>query len=328
MRKTVKITFCKNIFIVIFLCLTMVILGNCGSSSKPFSIGIVNSVFIHDRCIKGFKAGMEEFGYSEGKNIKYIYNGEIPPRNDAIDAEIKKLLSQGVDMLFVTGNEVALQAKKTLKGTGIPIVVGSSDMMVEHGLVESLSHPGGNITGVQVINSAVKAMEWLKVLVPGLKKIYVPYNPDDTISIFNLKLLTANSSRLGVELKGLEVHSVKEAVAVIEGLPKDAGAIIRIPSPTIDPGNSELSQAAIKRSLPMAALLILDKDVLITLGSDFYDMGKEAAKLAHQIYQGTRPADLPVKLSEVSLTVNLKTAEKIGLQIPNSILSQANKIIR
>jgi putative tryptophan/tyrosine transport system substrate-binding protein len=321
-------TFSKNIFRTFFLTLSALVLASCGNTSKPFSIGIVNSVSIHDRCIEGFKTGMKELGYCEGKNIKVIYNGLTEARNDAIDAEITRLQSQGIDMLFVAGNEVALQAKKTLKGTDIPVIVGSSDRLVENGIVDSLVHPGGNITGVQVINATFKTMEWLKILVPGIKKVFVPYNPNDAISVYNLKLLTASSSRLEAELDVKEVRSVEEAVADIESLPKDIGAVFRVPSPTLDPRNNELTRAAIKRSIPMVAVLQLDDDVLMTLGGDFFEEGKLAARLAHQVRQGARPGDLPIELSEIFLTLNTITAEKTGLRIPNSLLSQANKIIR
>jgi putative ABC transport system substrate-binding protein len=125
-----------------------------------------------------------------------------------------------------------------------------------------------------------------------------------------------------------EVHSVEEAVAAIESLPEDVDAIFRIPSPTLDPKNNELSQTAIKRGLPMGTGLPLGESVLLTLATNLFEMGKQAARLADQICQGTKPADLPVETGEIFMTINLKTAETIELDISNEILLQADTIIR
>jgi putative ABC transport system substrate-binding protein len=156
----------------------------------------------------------------------------------------------------------------------------------------------------------------------------VPYNPDEEVLIAVLGDLDEASSQLGVELLLGEVRSVEEAVAAIESLPEDVDAIFRIPSGTLDSRNDELSQAAIERGIPMGASLPLDEAVLFTLAGDLFDTGRQTARLANQIRQGARPADLPVETAEFSLTINLKTAEAIGLDIPDEVLLQADTIIR
>jgi ABC-type uncharacterized transport system substrate-binding protein len=159
-------------------------------------------------------------------------------------------------------------------------------------------------------------------------KVYVPYNPNDEPSTAALDGMNIAASRMGIELVLDEVYSVEEAVVAIERLPGDIDAIFRIPSPTLDQRNHDLSQAAIKRKLPICASLPLDESVLLTLATDLSEMGKQAARLADQIFQGIKPADLPVETGEVFLTINLRTAETIGLYIPDEILVQANTIIR
>ena len=133
---------------------------------------------------------------------------------------------------------------------------------------------------------------------------------------------------MGIEIVPGDVHSVEEAVAAIESLPEDINAIYRIPSPTLDSRNNELSQAAIKRGLPMGSGLPLDEAVLLTLSTNLFDVGKQTARMADQVFLGTKPGDLPVESGEQTLVINLKTADAIGLHIPDSILQQADTVIR
>lgn len=303
-------------------------LAGCTTSKKIFTIGILVSVSSHSPAIEGFKNGLSELGYVEGTDVKYIYYGIVENNPETIDAEINRLISQDIDILLSLGNESALRARKATEGTGIPVLFTLVSRPVEYGLVKSLRQPGGNATGVTNIDSSTKALEFLKIIIPGLKKVYLPYNPDDDISLISITDADKAASQLGIELILQEVHSVEEAVECIKNLPKDVDAIFRVPSPTLDGKNSELSQAAIARGLPMASRVPLDKAVLMTYSDDPYIIGKQTARLAHELEQGIKPADLPVENSETFLTINLDTAGKIGLNIPDNILSQARIIIR
>lgn len=316
--------------IIVLFIVTSLVLTACDGTraQKPFTIGVVNYVSILTPTIEGFKVGMAELGYIEGENVTYIYHGIVEPKPEAIDDEIKNLLAQDVDMLFTIGNLPSIMAKQAVAGTDIPVVFGSMMNPVEEGIVVSLRQPGGNVTGVTNGQGASKALEWLVMITPDTRKVYVPYNPDDNISVSFLAGLDKVPSQLGIELVLHEVQSVDEAVAAIENLPEDVDAIFRIPSPTLDPKNSELSQAAIKRGLPMGAPIVLDEAVLLTYAADFFEVGRQAARLAHQIHQGVKPADLPVETAEFFLTINPKTAEAIGLDIPDDILEQADTIVR
>jgi putative ABC transport system substrate-binding protein len=296
---------------------------------KPFTIGMMSYVPIHAPLIDGFKAGMFDSGYVEGEHVTYIYSSLIKPEPEEIEGEVRNLLAQDVDMLFTVGIPATLMAGHTVAGTDVPVVFDAVVNPVKEGIVESISHPGGNLTGVQVSgNDIPKALEWLVSIIPEAGKVYVPYNPEDKASVANLTGLDTVPSQLGIEIVLDRVYSVEEAVAAIESLPDDIDAIFRIPSPTLDPRNAELSQAAIARGLPMGAGLPLDEAVLITLATDLFAMGKQAARLADQIRQGAKPADLPVETAEIFLTINLKTAEAIGLNIPDEVLLQADTIIR
>jgi putative tryptophan/tyrosine transport system substrate-binding protein len=317
--------FCAGILLAAAF-LSAVAMSSC-REEKILKIGIVMDVSVFTRVVNGFKNRMSEFGYIEGENVRYIFYNPAEHKDMTVDNQINRVLSKKPDMILALGYQAALKSKEAFKGTDKPLVVSvvkSSD------LDEIAGNPREpNITGVGITFHADKTLEWLKAVTPGLKKVFIPYNPIDSVSADNILIsLEKLSNELGIEIVPAKVHSVEEAVARIKSLPADVGAVFRIPSSSLDDKNEQLSLAAIERGLPMAASLQLDKDVLLTLASDLNDMGMQSARLAYQVLLGVRPSDLPVETAEVYFTINATTAEKIGLNLPDKVVVQANKIVR
>jgi putative ABC transport system substrate-binding protein len=174
--------------IVIFITASLLLTACGGNRSKEiYTIGVVSVVSIFAPIIEGFKAGTAEFGYVEGQNVTYLYNGPTDPQ--VVDNEIKNLLDRKVDLLFVIANPTVLPTKQAVAGTDMPVVFAMVADPVGHGYVESISHPGGNITGVQGGLEIAKSLEYLVRITPNAKKIYVPYNPADKISLRDLAWL-------------------------------------------------------------------------------------------------------------------------------------------
>lgn len=318
-------------FLVVGISLLVMFLSACGESkteSKPYKIGVVIYVEFLTPCYEGFKAGMTESGYAEDEKVTYIYNGVVDPTPEAVDSELQNLMDQHVDMLLAVGNLASVRAKDAVADTDTPVVFCAVSNPIGEGLVESISHPGGNLTGVQAGLEIAKGLELLVTLTQA-KKVYIPYNPDDEVSQVLRAMLDEPADLLGVELVDGEVYSGAEAATAIENLPADIGVIYRIPSPTLDPDteNSAVSQAAIQRRLPIGAGLHMDGMVL-SVGVDMFQAGEETARQAAEIFDGTKPADLAVRSAEYQLIINLPVAEAIGLEIPDSLLSQANVVIR
>jgi putative tryptophan/tyrosine transport system substrate-binding protein len=311
----------------IILSLMPIVFG-CSSSRKDvFIIGFAYNTIAPLSVLEGFKKGMAELGYVEGKNVIYIYRGSIENTPQAIDVEIRNLLDQNIDLLVTTLNETSLRAKKAVEGTSLPVLAVSCSKPVEIGLINTMRHPGGNITGVQAPDTVSKGLEWLVQVIPHVMRVYLPYNPDDIGSGQYVEELNRTASKLGIELVLHEVNSADEAVAFIENLPGDIDAIYRIPSSTLRMKNSELSEASIKKGLPMGSGMPLD-EALMSFGCDYYEMGRQAARLASQVDHGEKSGDMPFETADPYLTINLKVAEKVGIQISNNILSQAKTIIR
>ena len=326
MSRTININIRACIPFALELCLLLMTIGGCKAPPDIFTVGIVAYADSVATGREGFKDGMAELGYIENENIRYV-NVFLSENNDQMtDLKIKELLSQDVDLILTSG-PIILKSKEILKGD-LPILFGGDAYPVESGMVRSLKHPGGNITGVKTADNISKALEWLTTIANGAKKVYLPYGPDDSMSIRVLSELNKAASELGIELVIQKVSSVEETIAAIEDLPKDIDAVFMVPSKILNPRSNELNRAAIKRSLPTGAAIKLDEEVLVTFSSDFYNVGKKTARLAQQIQQGAKPSDLPVETADTLLIINLKTAEKIGVMIPDSILAQATTIIR
>jgi putative tryptophan/tyrosine transport system substrate-binding protein len=312
----------------VFTCLLLFSSGFANGAPGMFTVGVVCEVKTLLPVFEGFKAGVNKLGYVEGKDVKYLVSITGGNKKETA-AEVKGLLTQKIDLLLTIGNQTAMTAKEVVKGTDIPVLATACMNPVESGLAESINHPGGSITGVMVPKIMPKALEWLKIIIPDLKKVYLPYNPDDEASETALIGVDQIASRLGITIVYGKIHSVEEVVRAIENLPKDIQAVLRVSSPTLAPQIDKMRMAAIKKGLPVGAISQLEKEeALVVFSSDLYETGNQASRLANQIHLGVKPSDIPFEVSEAYLTINLKTAKKLGLKIPDDILSQAKTIIR
>lgn len=316
----------SSLLIVILLIIAMVLTA-CGDAQaqKTYTIGVVIGYPSAETVLESFKTKMAELGYVEGENITYIYNGVLEP--DALDAEIEGLLAQKVDLILTLFQQAHLVAHQAVEGTDIPVLFDTAFDPVGEGLVESLSHPGGNATGIQFINPYPKAVEWLLKVAPETTQVYVPYISTDATAAQYAKIIGEAATTLGVETKVEEVQSVDEVVAAIEALPEDA-AIFPAPSPALP--LEDLIGVATEHGTAVGTIAksFVEMGALVAYGVDAVAMGEQGARMADQLFQGTAPADLPVEAVEHYSSINLRTAEAIGLDIPDDILRQADTIVR
>jgi putative ABC transport system substrate-binding protein len=316
--------------LVICLSLTGLLLTACGSTTpaRTYSIGVINYYQILEPVLASFKAQMAALGYVEGNNVTYIYHGVLKNDPEVLGGEVKRLVNQNVDLLLTMGTQPTLAAKQGVAGTSIPVVFVPVTNPVQAGVVESVAHPGGNVTGVQIVNGTPKAVEWLLKLVPGTKMVYVPYHPADKVAVTTVQLLQDAAARLGVELWLNEVQTQEEVLTAIETLPKGA-AILFIPMPSVTSHMSAMSKFAMARGIPVGVSATLPtEDVLFAYVANPADQGKQAARLVAQILKGKKPGDLFVETAEFFLKINLKTATALGLDIPDELLRQADTVLR
>lgn len=319
----------KRISLCVLLFLSFVCFEDALANSSPLIVGIAADDETFSSHLGWFKTGMAELGYIEGQNIEYISYGFIKNGARTNHPEVPKVLADNPDLLFAMGNFSALWARNATAETGIPCLFSSiSSDPVHEGIVESLGRPMRKTTGIRIPNAIPKALEWLTSSVPGTKKIFLPYDPADEISVIALEGLDEAGSHLGVDLVVREVSSVEEAVTAIETLPEDIDAIFAIPSLNTGPENERLSRTAIKRGIPVGSAHNFSEETLVDFSSNPKMDGKQAAQLANKILKGSDPADLPIETLRFKLTINLKVAEGLGIHVPDSVLVNANAIIR
>ncbi len=318
------------IFIVITLIYSL-ILSACAETSQKtmYTIGVVNLAAAFDPILEGFKAGMTEEGFIEGVNVTYLYDG--PAANpDALNAVLDNLKNKKVDLVLAFGTTATLRAKQALDGTDIPVIFGPVTDPVSSGVVAELQKPGGNLTGIRTGNPTPKRLEWLMAINPEIKRVYVFNNPTDNSSIQALNALTEIAPFFAVTLVVQDASTVDEIEAGLSVLPEDVDAIFIPASAFFEAQIDKFIRAADAHRIPLAAPATANvwSGALTSFGHDNIPLGKQAARLAVQIFRGTNPADLPIETADLFLSINLQTAETIGVHIPDEIIRQADIVVR
>ena len=306
------------------------LLAACGIiQPKTFTIGVINLTPVLDPVFEGFKTGMAERGYTEGENVSYIYEGPTGSI-DKLDAVAQGLVGADVDLILSLSTPATLAAQRATTGTDIPIVFAPLTDPVGAGIVQSLTQPGGNLTGIMLGMQEDRRLEWLLKADPTIKQIYIPYNSNDQGPVLALEIVSEAASKLGVEIVTREARNAEEIVAATENIPETADAVFILPDSLVTAGIPDFVKATIELGLPLSVPSAeqVEQGALISFSSGLFSSGEQAARLAGQILKGAKPADLPVEMSEVVLLINLKTAKAIGLEIPDDVIRDAYIIIR
>lgn len=316
---------------VVFILTLM--LAACASadtdSNRHFTVGLVTNNPNGLTNVQGFKDGMTELGYIEGENVTYIYEG-VPTRDQELDAVLKSMVETGVDLIFTAGTPTGVAAHRVTEGTDIPVVFGVIADPIAAGVMEDLTRPGGNITGVQLSQNQDRRLELLLEIVPTAKRIFVPYNPEDSAPASAVAQITGLASDLGIEIIEGRAHNDDEATELINNIPLNIDAIFLLPDNTVNPRLDEILAVALDRKLPVSgpSTAQVEAGALTTYGFVHHAVGVQAARIADQVLNGADPGELPVETAEFFLAINLSTAEAIGLEIPDGILQQAKIIVR
>jgi putative ABC transport system substrate-binding protein len=281
------------------------------------------------------RSALSELGYIEGKNlvIDYRYAEGNRGRIAELAAELVRLK---VDAIMVTGGDLFIRAAKNATST-IPIIMtGPGPDPVKAGFIESLAHPGGNVTGVTYLSTELggKRLELLKEAFPKISRIAIFYDQDAPGTAREVKEdLPVAARALGLTIRSWEVRSTADFEGVFAALSKDRPDALYVPltGALMRANAKRIAEFSLKARLP--ALYGIRDSVeaggLMYYGADLDDIHRRAAVYVDKILKGAKPADLPVEQpTKFELVINLKTAKQIGLTIPPNVLARADRVIR
>jgi ABC-type uncharacterized transport system substrate-binding protein len=289
------------------------------------------SVEIDKSLLAALQQGLRELGYLEGKNI-VIEQRYAAGQSDKLPELVAEFVRVKADVIVVTGDPAAHAAKKAT--TAIPIVIVTSPDPVGTGLIASLAHPGGNVTGLSDFHGGVvtKRLELLKDVAPLASRIAVLLNPANPSNPIQLKDIQAAAPAFRVTLISLEVKGPDDIAPAFTTIVKERpGALLVLGDRLFATNQTQIIELAVKNRLPTiySQRLYVEAGGLMSYGANFTDQYRRAAIYVDKILKGAKPADLPVEQpTKFELVINLKTAKQIGLTIPQSVLYRADKVIK
>jgi putative ABC transport system substrate-binding protein len=280
--------------------------------------------------VGGFRRGLAETGYVEGQNVAIEYRW-AEGHYDRLPALAAELVRRQVGV--IVANYPSVLAAKAATTT-IPIVFTSAADPIQVGLVASFHRPGGNVTGVHLIGLAMetKRLELLHQLVPGAASLGVLVNPKYPDADRQLRELQEAAGVLKRPLHIVRASTEPELdTAFATVAHQGAGALLVASDPFFSSQRGQLVALAARYKLPTIynQREYADTGGLVSYGSDFADGYRQAGIYVGKILKGTKPADLPVvQPTKFELVINLKTAKALGLEIPPTLLFQADEVIR
>jgi len=283
---------------------------------------------------EAIRLALRERGYIEGQTIAIEYRYAEGKRDRAPEL-VAELVRLKVDIIVVTGGGWLIRAAMNATKT-IPIVNAADGVdLVEAGLVESLARPGGNVTGISNLSGELrgKRLELLKDAVPKLARVAVLYDPATPGNVREVKeQLPVAARALGLTLQPWEVRAADGFERVFAALNKQRpdglyvhgeGGVMR--------NQKRIVGLALKSQLPSMYVNspFVDAGGLMSYGADLAESYRRVATYVDKILKGAKAADLPVEQpTKFELVINFKTAQQIGLTIPQKVLGRADKVIK
>jgi len=297
-------------------------------------IGFLNSGSPAERApfVAAFRQGLKETSFVEGQTVAIEYRF-AEGRYDRLPALASDLVRRQVAVITATGNTVSPLAAKGATTT-IPIVFVAGSDPVRDGLVASFNRPGGNITGVSIISSALvsKQFELLHELVPQVAVVRILLNPSNPNVGFELSDLQSAAQTMGLQLAVLQASTESGIEAAFATLVQQrAGALLVEPDTFFLDRREQLVSLAARHAIPAVYSNRGYPEVggLMSYGASITDTYRQTGVYAGRILKGAKPADLPVtQATKFELVINHQTARTLGLAVPASLLSLADEVIK
>jgi len=280
--------------------------------------------------LDAFRKGLRELGWVDGKAF-VIESRFADGKSERLPELASDLVRQRVDLILTGSNPGALAARKAT--STIPIVMVTTGDPVGAGLIASLGHPGGNVTGVTALGQMLNAkrLELIKEAVPGVTRVAALTNPASPYTGPFLKEKESTARRLGLQLPVLEARDPAGFEKAFAALATErAGALMVQTDAMFITHRGRIVELAARSRIPAVYgdREFVDTGGLMFYGASLADMYRDAAGYADKILKGAKPADLPVEQpTKLELVINLKTAKALGLTIPPSVIGRADRLV-
>jgi putative ABC transport system substrate-binding protein len=282
--------------------------------------------------IQAFRGGLHALGYVEGQNVVIVdrwANGEI----DRFPALLSELIQLKVDVIVVGSTAGALAAKAAV--STIPVVfVGVQDPLGA-GLVASLARPEGNLTGFSLAEEdglLGKRLEIFREIIPAISRLALIWNPASPTGASRLKDARSAATKFGMTLELFEVRDAKDLDSIFAAISKDRiDALMVIADPLTVRNRQRIVALAASNQVPAmySFLEFVQVGGLVAYGPSVIELFRRASTYVDKVLRGAKPADLPVEQpTKFELVINLKTANALGVKIPQSLLLRADDVIQ
>ncbi|MGM0501159.1 MAG: ABC transporter substrate-binding protein [Bacillota bacterium] len=330
----------------ILMILLMVVAVGCGSNQQAdqsnqeaqeetqekekIKVGVIQIVEhpALDSARQGFKDLLAEKGYEEDVDIVYEYQNAQGDMSTA-QTIAKSFDQKDLDLILAIATPTSQAVANTITDT--PILITAVTDPESAGLVDSMEQPGGNLTGTSDLTPVGKQLELFNKLERDVKKVGILYNSGETNSDFLKDLAKEKAEELGIEMVEAPVTSSSEVYQTAQSLVGEVDGIYVPTDNTIVSAIESVIKVTNKNDIP---LIVADNNsveagALATLGIDYYKLGQQTGEMAVEILNGADPGELPIqRIKEADLIINLKAAEEMDVEVPQSLIDEAKKVIK
>ena len=303
------------------------------SQEKVWKIGSLVSGSQSSNAVRdtALRERLRELGYEEGKNIVMEYR-YAEGKLDHLPQLARELVEQKPDVIVVGGTSVAVAAKKAT--STIPIVVAGAGDLVEAGLIKSFMYPGGNVTGVARMSPDFfgTRLKLIKEVLPKAAQIASLSNPKTPGHDQRLRNAELGARALGLQFQSVLARTANELDGAVGAAAKGGANALFVMTDSLFNNNvPRIAQSAVKNRLPAVYDRpdFVEAGGLMSYGVNFAELSRRAAEYVDQILKGAKPGDLTlVQPTKFDLSINLKTANQIGVAIPSEVVQRAIKVVK
>jgi putative tryptophan/tyrosine transport system substrate-binding protein len=300
-----------------------------GSGLPTIGIMGAGSASVQSKPVAALMERLRDLGWNDRKTATIDYQW-VDGHRERMGEIVAEFVRSKVDVIVTNSTPAVLAAKQAT--SEIPIIFPTAGDPVGTGLVASLAHPGGNVTGLgfQTTDTAGKRVQLLHEVVPDLHRLAILAITDDPSSTEEMAEAQKAATALSLESKIIGIQRAEEIAPALQAIKDQVDGLFVATSPPLFANRELISAFAMSAKLPATFSIrpYVDAGGLMSYGADFPQMWRRAAEMVDKVLRGTKPADIPVEQpTKFELVINLKTAKALGLTIPPGILSIADELI-